>query len=49
MMERIASRMRRKIVSLSERKRSKRMTSIPFSSLLIVAFDSFIRRLKIII
>jgi hypothetical protein len=34
-------------VSLSERKRSKSIPSIPFSSLLTVVFDSFIGRLYI--
>jgi hypothetical protein len=42
MMERIASRMRREMVSLSERKRSKRIRINPFSFSLSITFDSFI-------
>jgi hypothetical protein len=40
--ERVARRMRRKMVSLSERKKSKRIRRNPFSFTLFVSFDSFI-------
>jgi hypothetical protein len=42
MIDRIARRMRRKIVSFIERKRSKRITSYPFSFSLTPMFTSFV-------